>query len=328
MRGGRTLGRIALGLLALGASTDQLPAQGVGVELGWLFAESRWTVYRVAYEQRILGPLGGTLFGTGLSAAGSTGDLYGLGGDLSLFRGGRGGPYLVGGAAGGFGAGRAPDTWSSWSAGIGYELFPLRFLSLSAEARWRELAPVDERGVQLSLRLDVVPGPRSRSPTPRYPAVSPITGAAAVDSAALAGVAERGGLPRDRAALAVAVVRTATEAMGTPYEWGGTGEYGEGFDCSGLIQYAFGRHGIALPRRSLDQARQGEEVPKALDALLPGDILTFSNTGGPVTHVGLYVGDGEFIHSASKGVQRSRLSPDDVHGRWWWRRWVGVRRVL
>jgi cell wall-associated NlpC family hydrolase len=68
-------------------------------------------------------------------------------------------------------------------------------------------------------------------------------------------------------------------------------------------------------------------VDKQLDALLPGDILTFSNNGGRVTHVGLYLGDGRFIHSASDGVQISLLSPDDVYGRWWWRRWVGARRV-
>jgi len=62
--------------------------------------------------------------------------------------------------------------------------------------------------------------------------------------------------------------------------------------------------------------------------LLPGDVLTFSNKGGPVTHVGLYVGDRRFIHSATRGVQVSTLSEDDPYGRWWYRRWVGVRRIL
>jgi cell wall-associated NlpC family hydrolase len=124
------------------------------------------------------------------------------------------------------------------------------------------------------------------------------------------------------------VVETATEVMGRPYEYGGTGADGEGFDCSGLIQYAYGKHGIALPRRSMDQAKEGDPVKVSLTALAPGDLLTFSNSGGPVTHVGLYMGDGRFIHSASRGVQVSALSPDDPYGRWWYVRWVGARRIV
>ena len=116
--------------------------------------------------------------------------------------------------------------------------------------------------------------------------------------------------------------------MGTPYKWGGTGEADGGFDCSGLIQYAYAQHGITLPRRSADQALQGEKVDKRPEALLPGDILTFSNGGGRVTHVGLYLGDGKFIHSANDGVQVSLLSSEDVYGRWWWRGWVGARRIV
>ena len=55
--------------------------------------------------------------------------------------------------------------------------------------------------------------------------------------------------------------------MGRPYAFGGTGADGEGFDCSGLIQYAYGKHGITLPRRSTDQAREGrEDRPEARDA--------------------------------------------------------------
>jgi cell wall-associated NlpC family hydrolase len=62
--------------------------------------------------------------------------------------------------------------------------------------------------------------------------------------------------------------------------------------------------------------------------LLPGDLLTFSNRGGPVTHVGLYIGERRFIHSATRGVQVSLLSQDDPYGRWWYVRWVGVRRIV
>jgi cell wall-associated NlpC family hydrolase len=134
------------------------------------------------------------------------------------------------------------------------------------------------------------------------------------------------GIGHDKAELVAAVVSTATLAMGTPYQWGGTG--GQGFDCSGLIQYAYRAHGIQLPRTSRDQALVGVAVDKRLDALAPGDILTFSNSGGHVTHVALYVGEGKIIHSANGGVQISVLSPSDSYGKWWWKRWVGARRVV
>ena len=124
------------------------------------------------------------------------------------------------------------------------------------------------------------------------------------------------------------VIRIAEGEIGRRYQLGGRGEAGDGFDCSGLIQYAYARLGITLPRRSLDQATQGIRIEKRESQLRAGDILTFSSSGGRVTHVGLYMGDGRFIHSASRGVQVSRLSQEDPYGRWWYRRWVGVRRVV
>lgn len=141
----------------------------------------------------------------------------------------------------------------------------------------------------------------------------------------LSPVAETGPAP---ATLTDSIVATATEAMGRPYTYGGTGADGGGFDCSGLIQHAYGEHGIALPRRSTDQAREGRKIDRQLKLLATADILTFSNRGGRVTHVGLYIGGGRFIHSATRGVQVSTLSADDPYGRWWYQRWVGVRRIV
>ena len=123
------------------------------------------------------------------------------------------------------------------------------------------------------------------------------------------------------------IVRTALDALGTPYVWGGTAE--NGFDCSGLVQWAYGQHGIRLPRISRDQARSGAEVTPVIDALRPGDILLFAaQPGGGVTHVGLYVGDQTFIHSAGAGVKLSRLQSTDTDGAWWVARWVGARRIV
>jgi cell wall-associated NlpC family hydrolase len=115
--------------------------------------------------------------------------------------------------------------------------------------------------------------------------------------------------------------------LGTPYEWGGSAE--NGFDCSGLIQYAYARHGIRLRRTSRDQATSGSIVTPVIEALQPGDILLFAaEPGGGVTHVGMYVGEQTFIHSSNTGVKLSRLEAQDADGAWWVARWVGARRIV
>jgi cell wall-associated NlpC family hydrolase len=214
------------------------------------------------------------------------------------------------------------SVWGSWSAGAGYELFPASFLAFGAEGRWRELSLDRRSGLEVAAGLSIrFGGGRRRTAPPVLPA-QPLAEAPR-PPAADAEVTEGRPLP-----LRESVVATATEAMGREYSWGGTGVNGGGFDCSGLIQHAYGRHGIALPRTSAEQAKRGRAVSKKLGSLAPGDLLTFSNRSGAVTHVGLYVGEGRFIHSASRGVQVSVLSGEDPYGRWWIKRWVGARRII
>ena len=308
-------------------------------EAARLVDDPDWSSYRVVLSGELIGALGYGLLGSLFRDRGRLDErLWGLGADLTLFRGGQAGPYAVAGLTGGIGTGEADDLWGSWSAGLGYEVFPLNFLTAAFEGRWRDISPGDRSGIELGVRLGIRWGgrrsvgagqpavlPESPLPTretpltvPRDPPREP-----GADAGAVAGAFSP---PDETTRVLEAVVQTATDAMGTPYKWGGTGE--GGFDCSGLIQYAYGEHGIGLPRRSVAQAESGQPVERAVEALRPGDILTFSTREGPVTHVGLYVGGGQFIHSASNGVQRSRLSPEDPYGRWWWERWVGARRVL
>ncbi|HEU4648614.1 MAG TPA: C40 family peptidase [Gemmatimonadales bacterium] len=317
--------------LMLGAVPAAARAQSaVGFQLGHFFQGDGWATYRFGFEQELLGPLGVELYGTHLRANSPTTDrLWGLGADLTLFRVGRRGVYTVAGVAGGAASGASQSTWGTLSAGAGIQFLPLGPLALAVEARWRRITPAARDGIELSGRLSInFGGGRKGGGTP--PRSAPTSAAAGEPAASGAPGRASDAVPLASISAPVSlgdsVVATAATMMGTAYRLGGTGA--DGFDCSGLIQYAYEHHGIQLPRTSTEQARQGDEVPRKLDELRPGDILTFSSRGGPVTHVGLYVGEGRFIHSASRGVQLSLLSDSDPYGRWWWRRWVGARRIV
>jgi cell wall-associated NlpC family hydrolase len=320
--------RLALAWAALTALTPDASAQSIEVRAGRFFEADQWAVYRIGLRRPLTGILGVQLHADLLKSVDANGGMAGVGADVTAFRTGSQGPYLVAGLSGGLGSQTSSDLsdgWGSWSAGAGYDVFPASFLSVGLEGRWRALSLGRREGFELAAGLTLhlgssappagprpVPGPINQSPA--LPANSP----SATYSA----------LQAEPVSLADSIVATAAAAMGRPYEFGGTGTGGGGFDCSGLIQYAYKKHGIALARRSVDQAKEGRKVGRKLDQLRPADLLTFSNRGGPVTHVGLYVGGGRFIHSATRGVQISTLSPQDPYGRWWYSRWVGVRRIV
>jgi cell wall-associated NlpC family hydrolase len=309
-------------------------AQAVHAEVGRLFEADGWTTYRLGFDRTLIAPLGIALYGTHLrdeSAAARR--HWGAGADLVLLRGRRSGPYLLGGYAGGFSSDTADAWWRSWSAGGGYQVVLAGTLALSGEVRYRAVRPGSRDGVELSVRLGGLLGGGAAAPADRPEAAGPRIqpppaeperrrGTPPLATVAPAAEAE----PRTRLALADSVVATALAALGTGYRMGGTSA--AGFDCSGLIQHAYARHGIRLPRVSRDQAREGEAVNRTIEALRPGDILTFAERGRRVTHVGLYLGNGRFVHSARGGVQVSRLSEDDPQGRWYWKRWIGARRIV
>ena len=304
-------------------------AQGLEGQVGRFYDDEGWDIYRLGMSRALTGPLGLGLQANYLRRAqGGDGALAGLSLDLTAFKGAGQGPYLVAGVGAGMGSSTGndfSDAWGSWSVGGGYQLLPASFLSFAAEARWRELSLDARDGLEMAAGLSIRFGGRGGG-SPQ-PAATPV---AELPPPTEAPPSDRP-LPaegRDADRLRQAVVATAKEAMGRPYEWGGTGANGGGFDCSGLIQHAYGQHGVRLPRTSRDQAKEGRPIARNRSSLRPGDLLTFSNSGGPVTHVGLYIGDGRFIHSASHGVQVSLLSGEDPYGRWWYTRWVGVRRIV
>jgi cell wall-associated NlpC family hydrolase len=117
-----------------------------------------------------------------------------------------------------------------------------------------------------------------------------------------------------------ALVGTALSLRGIPYRDGGAGP--GGFDCSGFTQYVFAQHGVALPRGVREQFGIGRTIRP--DDLEPGDLIFFTTTERGASHVGIAVGNDEFVHApSSAGVVRvERLSSS-----YWSARFVGARRV-
>ena len=93
------------------------------------------------------------------------------------------------------------------------------------------------------------------------------------------------------------IVALAKKQLGKPYEWGAEGP--NSFDCSGLTYYVYKQHGITLPRSSKAQSQKGKTISKS--NLQAGDLVFFNTNGSGVSHVGIYIGNGNMIHSTKPG---------------------------
>lgn len=104
-------------------------------------------------------------------------------------------------------------------------------------------------------------------------------------------------LPHDDS-LASKVVDSALSRIGIPYVWGGESIAEGGYDCSGLMQYAYGEHGISLSRTTYTQVNEGTAVGSLSEAK-PGDLIFYG--GASPTHVAMYIGDGKVVHAPFTG---------------------------
>ena len=121
------------------------------------------------------------------------------------------------------------------------------------------------------------------------------------------------------------LVAVARAQVGTKYVHGGTTP--NGFDCSGLVKYVMAALHVELPRTAAQQARFGSEITRDDSRLRPGDLLTFGKEKSGVSHIGIYVGQGRYVHASSVA---GRVIESDLHrpASPLIRAWRGVRRVV
>jgi cell wall-associated NlpC family hydrolase len=116
------------------------------------------------------------------------------------------------------------------------------------------------------------------------------------------------------------IVQTALRYTGVPYSFGGTTP--AGFDCSGYVRFVFGQSGVYLPRAADQQFDVGQWI--SYSRLQPGDLVFFTTYASGASHVGIYLGDGQFISATtSRGVVVDRMNSS-----YWGARYVGARRII
>lgn len=119
------------------------------------------------------------------------------------------------------------------------------------------------------------------------------------------------------------VVRAAASQIGRPYKLGGTTP-SAGFDCSGLIYWAYKQNGIEVPRITVTQAKAGKQAPK--NSLRPGDILVFRSRSAPNgLHTGVYIGRNKFIHAPNS---RSKVKIETLKDSYWGKNFLQARRIV
>jgi cell wall-associated NlpC family hydrolase len=151
-----------------------------------------------------------------------------------------------------------------------------------------------------------------------------VAGPAAALAAAPVAEGPLAAFSRSATSLLDGLVTRARSQLGTRYVYGGSAPGAE-LDCSSFVRYVMEALDVRLPRTANQQARVGRAVPRDPSQLRPGDLLTFGR-GRRTSHVGIYLGEGRFIHASVKSGQVIETTIERNRGLF--RRWQGARRLL
>ncbi|UDF34661.1 UNVERIFIED_ORG: C40 family peptidase [Shinella sp. XGS7] len=204
----------------------------------------------------------------------------------------------------------------------------------SAAPRHRPQGLTLARGLLLSLVLAAGVAQAQQLPTAALPAQAAASQSAGqpagdavsrflIERGILGQAAHEGllGQVRDKASE---LVLASMNFLGVPYKRGGSSAE-NGFDCSGFTRHIFEMSvGLVLPRRADEQAKLSSLVPIKKDELKPGDLVFFNTMRRTFSHVGIYVGDGKFIHSPRAG---GKVRVEDMRDAYWAKRFTGARRA-
>ena len=150
-----------------------------------------------------------------------------------------------------------------------------------------------------------------------------VAGVTPRDEAALQSWLVDNGLVKQVSSRATELVTNAMSFLGVKYRWGG-GSATTGFDCSGFVRYVYQETvGTVLPHNAAQQSHFGEKVQE--DNLKPGDLVFFNTLRRAISHVGIYVGNGEFIHAPRSG---ETIRIENLDSPYWAKRFAGARRLL
>jgi NlpC/P60 family len=202
-----------------------------------------------------------------------------------------------------------------------------------------KFSPLRHLLVQAALGLSLVVGAAHAAPADELdpvtrlltdkgllPAGSVVSGRQPPDATPLEGISPQPpqGLMSQARDRASDMVISAMNFLGVPYRRGGT-DANSGFDCSGFTRHIFEKSlGLVLPRRADEQANAGGLISIRRDELKPGDLVFFNTLRRTFSHVGIYVGDGKFIHSPRAG---GSVRVEDMRMSYWQNRFTGARRV-
>jgi cell wall-associated NlpC family hydrolase len=128
--------------------------------------------------------------------------------------------------------------------------------------------------------------------------------------------------PKESKDMGAIAARTAERFVGIPYRWGGDNVV-DGMDCSGFVRAVYNLCGLSIPRTSSGQFKAGDQVAKS--DLKDGDLVFFGSSSDNINHVGIYVGEGKFVHAPRRGEE---IRVTAVNDSYFERRFVGARRYF